>query len=125
MRYGPVLLGTPASCASADRTAALSGFNAADLEDGLARAFEQAACLGCPFRSENYRHSDPAVECPSHFSGIDPAAGLQHGKNRRELPSFDIDEGVATIGQNPWNIFKKSTAGDMCKALDLLLLRKR
>ena len=105
-----------------DRAAALARFDRADAEDRLAGRFELAATtvriVGC----DDHGHADAAVEGARHFVRRDVAAFLEQGEQRRQRPAAGIDDGVATVRQNPRNILEKSAAGDMRKAVDPALL---
>src|SRR5688500_1650749 len=81
MALGPVPVRSPTSRGAADGAAPAPGFDPADLDHGLARAFEVPGDFVLEFGAGDHRHSDAAVEGPRHFAGLDAAALLEDRKN--------------------------------------------
>src|SRR4051812_21553035 len=74
---GPILGRAPCASAPADGAAARALFDAPDLEDGFAGAFECCADRVGFASGDDHGHADAAVEGPRHFLGRDAPAALQ------------------------------------------------
>src|SRR5258708_34106869 len=122
---GPILGGIPAARLACHRAAARTFLDPADCEYCFAGTFQCLSDRVGLFCTNNHRHSNSAVERPRHFFRRKSTAFLKQRENKREMPAFSFNHGVAMVRQDSRNLLQKPAAGNMCKSLDLAALDER
>lgn len=85
---------------------------------GLTTLLEDLGDLLDLLLGHDNNHTNTAVECASHFVGLDPTELHERTEDGEELERGGVDPASNTLWQDAGNVLSETTAGDVRKSLD-------